>query len=155
MVKIRKYKKGDLIVCANLIRSTYADFCVVGSDKKASKVYMDMYDVERDCEVVEKIMKGSFIFFVAVEDDRILALVRGKSDRITGLFVDKKYHNRGIGKLLVKRFEKEAIKNGAKKIKIRSSLYGVPFYQKLGFKKTTGIRNLRGLVVQPMQKKYE
>ena len=31
-------------------------------------------------------------------------------------------------------------------------MYAVPFYQKIGYKKTTGIRNLHGLKVQPMKK---
>ncbi len=42
---------------------------------------------------------------------------------------------KGIGKKLVKHFEKEAIKLGAKEIKIRASLYATPFYQKIGYKK--------------------
>jgi len=30
--------------------------------------------------------------------------------------------------------------------------YAAPFYQKIGYKKTTGIRNFRGLKVYPMKK---
>jgi hypothetical protein len=36
--------------------------------------------------------------------------------------------------------------------KITASLYAVPFYSKMGCKKTTGIRSFHGLKVQPMKK---
>ena len=54
--------------------------------------------------------------------------------------------------ILVKKFERNAQKYGSKKIKIRASLFAVPFYKKMGYKKTTGIRNFKGLKIQPMKK---
>jgi hypothetical protein len=38
-------------------------------------------------------------------------------------------------------------------IRIRSSLYAVPFYRKLGYKKSTGVRGFKGLKMQPIIKK--
>lgn len=79
-------------------------------------------------------------------------MIRGRKGRIINLFVVGKHHQKGIGKLLVNRFELESRKQGSKEIKVRASLYAVPFYQKMGYKKTTGIRNFRGLKVWPMRK---
>ena len=39
------------------------------------------------------------------------------------------------------------------KIKIRASLYATSFYEKLGYKKTTGTRPFYGFKIQPMSKK--
>jgi hypothetical protein len=35
---------------------------------------------------------------------------------------------------------------------LRSSLYATPFYESVGYKKTTGIRHFHGLRIQPMKK---
>ncbi|MFC1647489.1 GNAT family N-acetyltransferase, partial [Patescibacteria group bacterium] len=39
-----------------------------------------------------------------------------------------------------------------KELKISASLYSVPFYLSVGYKKTTGIRNHKGIKFQPMKK---
>ncbi len=51
----------------------------------------------------------------------------------------------------IEKFEKEAKKNSSY-IKTRASLFAVPFYRKMGYKKTTGIRKFKGLKIQPMKK---
>ena len=52
---------------------------------------------------------------------------------------------------LMKRIEKDL--NGKTNIlKVYSSLYAIPFYQKIGYKKSTGIRWKKGMVCQPMKK---
>ena len=61
-------------------------------------------------------------------------MIRGRPDRIINLFVDSKQHKRGIGRLLVERFEEEAGKQGSKLIRLRSSLYATGFYQRMGYK---------------------
>jgi len=53
---------------------------------------------------------------------------------------------------LILKFEKVCIKKGSKIIKIRASVYATPFYQKLGYKKTTGIRKFKGLKHYSMKK---
>ena len=52
----------------------------------------------------------------------------------------------------VPKFENEAKKWGSKEIKIRASLFSVLFYERIGYKKTTGTRNFMGLKIQPMKK---
>ena len=61
----------------------------------------------------------------------------------------------GIGKKLITQFEKQALKQGSNKIKIKSSLYAVNFYQNRGYKKSTGIKTaFKGLNFQPMKKEF-
>ena len=55
------------------------------------------------------------------------------------------------------KFEDEAQRKESREIKINASLYAVPFYQHMEYKKTTGIRNFRfisGLIFQPMLKRF-
>jgi hypothetical protein len=38
---------------------------------------------------------------------------------------------------------------------LRGSLYATPFYQSMGYRKTTGVRKLHGLKIQPMRKELK
>lgn len=92
------------------------------------------------------------IFFVAEEEKKIVGYIKGNSNMIVNLFVLGNKHKKGLGRKLVLLFEKEAKRRNSRFIKIKSSLYAVPFYQKMGYKKTTGIRSFHGLKIQPMKK---
>lgn len=92
------------------------------------------------------------LFFVAEENNEIIGVSRGKYNKISNLFVKNSSHRKGVGRRLVEVFEAKVKKLGTNEIKIRSTLYASPFYQKVGYKKTTGIRNYMGLKVYPMKK---
>ncbi len=67
------------------------------------------------------------------------------------------HHRLGIGSQLVDRFEDECKRQGSKQVKVAATLYAVPFYTRMGYKKTTGLRSGwsfggSGLVYQPMKK---
>ncbi len=79
-------------------------------------------------------------------------MIRGNPGKIINLYVSGSYHKRGIGRKLVNKFESIAKKEGAKEIKIKASLYAVPFYEKMGYRKTTGVRNFKGIKAWPMKK---
>jgi len=76
----------------------------------------------------------------------------GRKNRIKNLFVLGEEHKKGVGKKLIKLFEKEVKKRNYNHTKVNSSIYAIFFYQKMGYKKTTGIRNFNGLKIQPMKK---
>lgn len=141
-----------MMACSKLTKDTYERFCFDDGNKEASMGYMDMYDTDKDIDLTRKIMNMSKMFFVACDGDKIVGLVRGSSDRIRGLYVDRDRQGEGIGRKLVEVFEKEAIKQGSRMIKIRSSSYAVPFYEKMGYKKSTGTRLMGGVMIQPMKK---
>ena len=81
-----------------------------------------------------------------------IAVATGTVDELVRLFVHHRYHGKGIGRNLMQRFEQECLRKGSTSIRIRSSLYAVPFYLKMGGKKTTGMRNFKGLKCQSMKK---
>ena len=154
MIKIRKYKNSDLVKVALLVKNTFKKFNSREYFKEeAIKNYLSQYNIDKNSkkELIRRFKKTP-IFYVATENNKIIGAIRGKKDKITNLFIDKNYHQRGIGKKLVEKFETEVIKQRLNKIKIHSSLYAIPFYKKMGYKKSTGIRNFHGLKVQPMKK---
>ena len=90
--------------------------------------------------------------FVAEEKEKIVGVVAMKDGQICSLFVDKAFHRQGIAKALLKKMEQLVRKQGFSKMKIRSSLYAIPFYQAQGYKKSTGIIKSKGIAYQPVIK---
>ncbi|MEK6960092.1 MAG: GNAT family N-acetyltransferase [Nanoarchaeota archaeon] len=151
---IRKFREGDTKPAALIVMNTFRKFNKTECfQRSAVQRYLNRYDPQKNTQQeLLKSFKSTPIFFVATEHGKIIGMIRGRPDRIINLFVDSKQHKRGIGRLLVERFEEEAGKQGSKLIRLRSSLYATGFYQRMGYKKTTGIRKFHGLKVNPMRK---
>lgn len=91
--------------------------------------------------------------FVAVTDSEIIGLIslRNKS-HISLLFVDEKYHKRGIGRALidyVKMFLAEEERLGS--CTVNAAPYAVDFYHKVGFADTAGVQVSEGIKYTPMR----
>jgi predicted N-acetyltransferase YhbS len=89
--------------------------------------------------------------FVAECDGKVVGFARGREERISSLFVDGRYHRRGIGTRLTAMLE-TALRKNTDIIRIRSSLHAADFYERVGYRKTTGRRRLHGILMQPMKK---
>ncbi len=152
MIKLRAFKISDTFSTAKLVYDTFKFFNSRDGDKEAVKRYLYKFDPKKDLDKIKKQFSKSEIFFVATQNDKIVGMIRGRRDRFVNLFVNAKCHKKNVGRKLVERYEKECTKRGSQEIKISSSVYAIPFYKKLGYKKTTGIRNFKGLKIQPMKK---
>lgn len=154
MISIRKYKNSDIKETINLITETFRKFNAVGQNKKSIASYLDQF---KNPENIKNSFNKADVFYVATDGRKIIGLIRGgvhgKSGKIGSLFINEKYQNHGLGRRLAGLAEKQFIRSGIKDIKIRSSLHSVDFYEKIGYKKTTGKRKMpTGIVFQPMQK---
>jgi len=89
--------------------------------------------------------------FIAECDGKVVGFARGRGERISSLFVDGRYHRRGIGTRLTAMLE-TALRKNTDIIRIRSSLHAVSFYERMGYRKTTGVRRFHGILIQPMKK---
>lgn len=152
MIKLRVFKISDTYLTTKLVHDTFKIFNSGESKKEAVKKYLNNYDSGKNIDKIKKQFSESKIFFVATENSKIIGMIRGKKNRFVNLFVSGKCHKKGVGKKLIDKYEKECIKKGSLEIKISSSIYAIPFYEKMGYKKTTGIRNFKGLKMQPMKK---
>lgn len=154
-MKFRKFKKEDIRQIAEIKNSVFRKFNSSEYFKEeAIDLYLDFTDPKKsDKELLEAFfISDKSIFYVAEENNKIIGFIKGSKDRIGNLFVLGSSHKKGVGRKLVELLEKEAKKQNSKEIKIRSSIYAIPFYQKMGYKKTTGVRNLHNLKIQPMKK---
>ncbi len=153
-MRFRRFQNSDIKQIAEIKLAVYSTFnkseCF---DKKAASKYLAFTHPQKsEQELLEAFKVRGAICYVAEDKNQILGYILGRTNRIVNLFVLGRVHNKGVGRGLVELFEQAAKKQNTSVIKIRSSLYATPFYQKMGYKKTTGVRSFRGLKVQPMQK---
>ena len=98
--------------------------------------------------------------FVAEDDGQIVGVLRCRAERLQSLFVGEDFHRQGIGRKLVECCEQACASRGSIVIRLAATLYAIPFYEAVGYKKSTGIRNGWsfegvGLKYQPMKKRLE
>ena len=111
------------------------------------------------CETIRLVLRTDMIF-VAEDNGQIVGMLRCRPGRLQSLFVRADHHRLRIGLRLMERCERECSRLGTKVIRLEATLHAVPFYEAIGYKKSTGIRNClnsdgRGLKYQPMKKELE
>lgn len=163
MVSIRRYHPSDAEAVGKLIANIYRefnlDFATAEEQALLLGPFRHAYSTEQSHqEAIAEVISAQMVC-VAEDCGEIVGVLRGKPDKLQSLFVRKDHHRRGIGRRLVETFEQACIRQGASTIRVAATLYAVPFYQKLGYKKTTGVRpgwsfEGSGLIYQPMKKQF-
>ncbi len=145
---IRRFKKDDAEKVFRLVSKTFNEFVASDFTKNGSKKWLEEQVPEKQIE-----RSKTRDIFVALINNKIVGMIEGKENsKVTRLFVDKKYHEKGIARNLMNRIEKLYKKRGATKIIIWSSLYAQKFYEKMGYRKSTRLIKKEGVVYQPMNK---
>ena len=161
MTTIRCYKESDAASVGKLVADTYSQFNLSFVSPKELGLFLGPFryagsqDKSQQAAIAQTLR--SAMVFVAQDAGEIVGVLRGRQDRLASLFVRGDYHRQGIGRRLVERFERECLGQGATIIRVAATLYAVPFYLAVGYKKSTGVRTGwsfegKGLPVQPMRK---
>ncbi len=164
MAAIRDYEERDAPAVGRLIAETYTAFNLGFVAPEQLGLFLGPFrhvasaDPALQAEVAAVIRSATVL--VAEEDGEIVGVLRGRPGRLASLFVHGNHHRRGIGRALVARFEAECRARGDAVIHVSATVYAVPFYRALGFKRSTGLRagwsfDGHGLPVQPMRKVLE
>ena len=161
MIIIRDYRESDADFVGKLIADTYGEFNLSFAPPEQRNAFLGPFQYARSSEkshqeAIAKVIRAAMVF-VAEKDAEIVGVLRGRKDKLQSLFVSKDFHRQGIGRKLVERFEQGCVGQGAEEIRLMSTLYAVPFYQAMGYKKSTGVRRMKsfegvGLEYQPMKK---
>ncbi|MBN1669124.1 MAG: GNAT family N-acetyltransferase [Anaerolineales bacterium] len=161
MITIRNYTEKDAPEVGRLIADTYSEFNLAFASPQEHDLMLGPFrhahstdEAHRDA--IRQILQSP-LFFVAEQDGQIAGVLRGRRERLASLFVHKDHQRRGVARRLVAAFENEMFTEGVLVIRVAATLYAVPFYQKLGYQKSTGVRTSwsfdgYGLPVQPMRK---
>jgi len=167
MHQIRRYTKSDAQHVGVLIANTYAKFNLAQMTSQQRKAMLGPFAYARSSlpeqrEAVAIAISAPSVW-VAEADGEIVGVLRGgRTDHrgrtvLSSLFVNGRQHRQGIGRGLVERFEQEYAGHGAEVFKLAATLYAVPFYLSVGYKRSTSVRSLQsfgepGLPYQPMKK---
>lgn len=161
MIKIRNYQEEDARQVGILIADTYREFNLSFLPTEEISIFLGPFQNARSNheahrELIAEMIRSEMVF-VAEANHEIVGVLRGRKERLGSLFVRKDYHRQGIGRKLVTRFEQESAQLGVKAIRVAATLYAVPFYAEMGYKRSTGIRSGwsfegHGIPIQPMKK---
>jgi len=161
LATIRPYREADAGRVGILIADTFGDFNLYYASPEEKQLLLGPFRHARSPdpshrEAIARVIQAEMVW-VAEDGGEIVAVLRGRKDRLQSLFVAGSHHRRGIGRRLVELFEQECLRQGATKIRVAATLHAVPFYTEMGYKKTTGVRSMpcfdgSGMPYQPMQK---
>jgi len=161
MLTIREYRAHDAEAVGRLIADTYSQFNLSFATEAEKALLLGPFRHARSNEPAHReaiagVIRADMVF-VAEADGQVVGVLRGRPERLQSLFVRGDFHRQGIGRCLVELFERECLRRGTTVIRVASSLYAVPFYLALGYRRSTGVRpgwsfEGSGLQVQPMRK---
>jgi GNAT superfamily N-acetyltransferase len=158
---IRQYNDMDAATVGVLIANTYREFNLSFATGDQLKALLGPFYYARSKHPAHKkaiveILRSPMMYIAETEEE-IVGVLRGREGRLVSLFVHKDYHRIGIGCRLVDAFEDDSQLLDVSVIKVAATIYAVPFYLEMGYKRTTGVRPCwsfggQGLVYQPMKK---
>lgn len=165
MLLIRNYQEEtDASAIGRLIADTFSEFNLTFAPTEERNLYLGPFQYARSLELghqaeIARLIRAEMVF-VAEEDGEIVGVLRGKKQdigQLLSLYVRGDHHWHGIGRKLVERFEQDCLWEGVRQMRLASTLYAVPFYLRLGYKRSTGVRTGfsfegRGIIYQPMKK---
>jgi GNAT superfamily N-acetyltransferase len=160
-ITIRDYCEKDAQSVGRLIADTFSEFNLGFASPAQRRAFLGPFLHARSPEqahqeAIARVIRSEMVF-VAEEAGEIVGVLRARRQRLASLFVRGDCHRQGIGRKLVEHFEEESRRQGVTVIRVAATLYGVPFYLALGYKRSTGLRSGRsfegrGLPYQPMKK---
>jgi len=167
MTTIRAYRNGDAASVGRLIARTYSAFNLGFAPPEQQAGLLGPFRFADSAEpahraAIAKVIEAPMVL-VAEEAGAVVGVLRGgRVDErgrtvLQSLFVVAAHQRRGIGRRLVRRFEQACLARGVAVMQVASTLYAVPFYQAMGYRRSTGVRTGRsfegsGLPYQPMRK---
>lgn len=106
-----------------------------------------------DSTLYRMFIMGTYQMFIALDMSRIVGMITLRNPaHISLLFVDEKYHRRGIGRALMNYLSNYLLTEvGADRVTVNASPYGVEFYHKLGFRDLRSEEKKDGIIYTPME----
>ena len=104
-------------------------------------------------EALRRRAEGNHFVMVAEVDGALAGMIEMRDcNHVALLFVAKDFHRRGIAARLLERglAEARARRPDVERVTINSSRYGVPAYERMGFRQTGPERAVNGIVFIPL-----
>ena len=140
-IAIRKFRKGDEIAVADVIRTTLA---VSNINDYSAEVIRDNIESHSPVEMAKRVADSHF--YVAVDGEEIIGCggITGywgstTESYLVSIFILPEYQRKGIGRRIIDTLEKDEYFLRAWRTEVGSSLTAVNFYRKMGYEYKNGI----------------
>lgn len=116
----------------------------------------NFYDFITDDELYIAFLRGEYQLMVALDGAQVIGAgsIRGRN-HLSLLFVDERYHHRGVGRAILTTLcdylKREA---GERYMSLKAAPYAVNFYRKLGFRVVRPEEEYSGIRVTAMEKVF-
>ncbi|MBN1964290.1 MAG: GNAT family N-acetyltransferase [Anaerolineae bacterium] len=161
MITVRPYQVSDARAVGIVIADTFGGFNLATFPPEQQAALLGPFYHARSLDPAHQqriadVLQADIVV-VAEAEGEVVGVLRGRHDKLQSLFVSGAWHRQGIGRRLVEAFEAECLRLGPTVIRLQATLYAVPFYLSVGYKKSTGVRLMRvfagqGFPYQPMRK---
>ena len=110
-------------------------------------------DFITDTTLHRMFLMGVYQMFVALDRKQIVGMLTLRNNsHISLLFVDEKYHRRGLGRAFIEYLREYLLSEaGISKVTVNAAPYGVAFYHKLGFQDLRPEEERDGIRYTPME----
>jgi GNAT superfamily N-acetyltransferase len=166
MIILRPYSESDAPSVGRLIADTFGTFNLAYASPAERDLLLGPFCYARSQEpnhqaAIAEAIRAEMVYvaqdITSGTEPAIVGVLRGRPDKLQSLFVRGDHHRQGIGRRLVDCFERQCCRAGSTEIKVQATLYAVPFYLAVGYKRSTGVRSMRifegtRFPYQPMKK---
>lgn len=131
MLLIRPFKVQDAKNISNLIQKTMSVSNSKDYPAERLKLLIDYFSPEK---VVK--LSTERVCLVAETENRLIGTIALEDNELLTFFVHPDFQARGVGTQLLNAIEKVAISKGLALLTSEASITAVPFYTKMGYKRT-------------------
>ena len=143
--QIRKALVSDAAEIAELIRFTSLA-CCFSAENPCPEWYLESIKVE---QVAKLLQDEQMEWVVAIHSNRLSGVFAIASKRnVKYFFVHPQVHGSGVGKLLWRHAEQSGFLGPS--LTVRSSLFAIPVYSRLGFMVSEPVSQFKGMQYQTM-----
>ncbi|MGB7604828.1 MAG: GNAT family N-acetyltransferase [Lutisporaceae bacterium] len=127
-ISLRRFKEQEAKKVSSIIQNNLLQ---INSKDYPEKVINKMCETFTPGYIIK--MSKQRKMYVALIGDMIVGTASIEDDTIYTVFVDVKYHGKGIGEKLISLLEEIAANNGIQLVKLPASITALKFYERLGY----------------------
>ncbi|GAA0741826.1 GNAT family N-acetyltransferase [Clostridium oceanicum] len=148
-MKIVKLQKNEIKNALDLVWRVFQEFEAPDYSKQGIEEFRKFMSYN---SIIEKIDKGELYFWGCIDTDELTGVIATRgTNHICMLFVDKKYHRRGIARNLFETVKDRCeSQKEISNITVNSSPYAIEVYHHLGFVDSDKEQNVNGIRFTPM-----
>ena len=149
-IRIRPAKKTEWNEAMQLAFRTFLKF---ESEQYGPEGTKNFKEFVTDRFLYNMFLRGEYKLFVAEEKENLVGLISLRNgNHISLLFVEERYHRKGIGTALIRYLHEYMLQNTAyDRLTVNAAPYGIPFYHKIGFQDTGDTTTKDGITYIPME----